>query len=885
MNDYYKVLSEYQNLYKINQINLNNLVNISIEIQTIKNGLKLFNSNFSDNNKNNDYLLPPFTTMNEAFKTFSKRFKCVVTSLEDEIVFPIETLYQNNELICKENLNSFNQMANILIENKQHLNKTMENFKQALKENNIKTNSEDDIMRKQAKIENSKQLYKYAIEKMNKIIEESNEKYNKINKGIDANDESRMAILKEILNKYSKMCFKLGEIFSDYGKTIKEEVVEKIDTKFRIQVFNPQGESNERFQKEEYNENFQDEEKKNREENNTSFADEFELISDSDINTTNLNKGKTKQEIKEQTTTTIFNFISILLIKTEMPLEKITQIIQFINEVEDHNPKNSNAALFLQQLLKIGNNIEFPNLKNLNHFSNILNALSININTKKNNNNSFFINDLIIEVCEKCFYNDVYLYSLLGKRNKFYTTKTFWSQLITNKFIYSLNTHVKKLISDKELKGNNKTGKIYLLEFLEFSKKIDGYNKLNEAKKTALEQFARKEIDILIKENINHMSNFKIPRNVGLEVINEYCRKFGVNPEKKEYYIALLLTELSKNYNYKIKKSILKETTTGNLLLLKNSSLFLSNADILNLFLLNKSLTFSLKQKVFKRILNDNARTISLNKRMEIWSILLNLKSIQVKYSNYKEIYEKITKEDTNNLKNNEIIELDVVRTFFEENIEENQNKIKIILITLNYLFPNVSYCQGMNYIAAFLLQVFDYNEEKTFYYMAGIISNTDFGKLFENDLRLLKIFFFVVDKIIQVFIPKVYDVIKKNSIMTNYFCPPWFLTLWTNVCPTFNKENTPFSSLSIIENFFVDGWISAIRAGYTVLKYYENEIWTFPKEDIMHFIINQLPTKELLKNEYFETFRNEYNKSRKVIKKELISNITKIYCFEEKNN
>ena len=76
-----------------------------------------------------------------------------------------------------------------------------------------------------------------------------------------------------------------------------------------------------------------------------------------------------------------------------------------------------------------------------------------------------------------------------------------------------------------------------------------------------------------------------------------------------------------------------------------------------------------------------------------------------------------------------------------------------------------------MNYIAAFLLQVFDYNEEKTFYYMAGIISNIHFGKLFDNDLRLLKIFFFVVEKIIQVFIPKVYDVIKKNTIMTNYFC------------------------------------------------------------------------------------------------------------------
>jgi hypothetical protein len=419
----------------------------------------------------------------------------------------------------------------------------------------------------------------------------------------------------------------MGEIFTDYGKTIKEQVVEKIDPKFRIQVFNPKGDLK-RFQKEEYNENFQDEEKKNKEENTTSFADEFELINDSDINTGNINKGKTKQEIKEQTTNTIVNYISILLIKTEMPLEKITQIIQFINEVDDNNPKKSNAALFLQHLLNMGNDIYFPNLTNLNHFSNILNALSININTKKNNSNSFIINDLIIQVCEKCYHNDIYLYSLLGKRNKFYTTKTFWSQLITNKFIYSINNHVKKIIHDKELKGNIKTGKIYLLEFLEFSKKIDNYNKLNEAKKTALEQFARKEIDILIKENINHMSNFKIQRNVGLELINEYCRKFGVNPEKKEYYIALLLTELSKNYNYKIKKTILKETTTGNLLLLKNSSLFLSNADILNLFLLNKSLTFSLKQKVFKRILNDNARTISLNKRMEIWSILLDLKSI-----------------------------------------------------------------------------------------------------------------------------------------------------------------------------------------------------------------------------------------------------------------
>ena len=120
MNDYFKVLSEYQNLCKVNQLNLDNLVNISIEIQTIKNGLKLLNSNLSTNNQNN-FLLSPFLTMNNAFQVFSKNFNNIITSLEDEIIFPIETLSQNNEIISKENLNSFNQMANTLIENKPNL--------------------------------------------------------------------------------------------------------------------------------------------------------------------------------------------------------------------------------------------------------------------------------------------------------------------------------------------------------------------------------------------------------------------------------------------------------------------------------------------------------------------------------------------------------------------------------------------------------------------------------------------------------------------------------------------------------------------------------------------------------------------------------------------
>ena len=48
--------------------------------------IKLLNSNLSTNNQNN-FLLSPFSTMNNAFQVFSKNFNNIITSLEDEIIF------------------------------------------------------------------------------------------------------------------------------------------------------------------------------------------------------------------------------------------------------------------------------------------------------------------------------------------------------------------------------------------------------------------------------------------------------------------------------------------------------------------------------------------------------------------------------------------------------------------------------------------------------------------------------------------------------------------------------------------------------------------------------------------------------------------------------
>ena len=57
----------------------------------------------------------------------------------------------------------------------------------------------------------------------------------------------------------------------------------------------------------------------------------------------------------------------------------------------------------------------------------------------------------------------------------------------------------------------------------------------------------------------------------------------------------------------------------------------------------------------------------------------------------------------------------------------------------LIHLSKGTGYYQGMNYIVGFLYQVFDFNEEKTFYYMLAIQKNTKYKDIFKDELYLVR--------------------------------------------------------------------------------------------------------------------------------------------------
>ena len=127
-------------------------------------------------------------------------------------------------------------------------------------------------------------------------------------------------------------------------------------------------------------------------------------------------------------------------------------------------------------------------------------------------------------------------------------------------------------------------------------------------------------------------------------------------------------------------------------------------------------------------------------------------------------------------------------------------------------LIPDINYCQRFNFIYAFLLRIIN-NAEESFNIMMGIFLHTNFGDIFYDDLSKVEIYFSIFERLLSLFLPESSNFFKTNSILTNFYASPWFITLFTN---TMNKN----SKLDIIIKIF-DNFILMDGNQYIILHYY----------------------------------------------------------------
>ena len=852
MNDFQNISQDFYLIKKSNNEFLNSTKMIfnffdSI-IKNMKNNLNNYETSIKKILNLNEIKFSPF------FSLFEKIIEIInlinfssnefLNKLNKTFLEPFLILTNNLEEFTNNNNSNFKLLSNKLIEQKNNLNFSYSNY---LNSYNQFKNNENEY----SKFINNENLYKYEIIKINNLIEDSNKNFKTLIEQSNNKKLKTMIILKDFCAKFVNNLSKFD--FSEINEKIKNLFNENgifENLKKNKNIFYNFNEEN-RFKLENFQDLKNDENNFNFNNNNNNIND-FEIIVDDEEFDKNNNKNEKF-------------FIKNLLNKEEFNIDFIKNFIDFIgekNKIEDEF-FYSNFSKFLNKLnLKFKNEIYFFNEKNLIHFSKILNSILTNLNENNLNEKIYFLK--IVNLSEKTFSNENFLSFYLSKNNKIFNSKNFWLNL----FNFELYENINKIINEK---------KIYkkILKYEKFIKLFQKNNffeyfKLNEEKTIFFKNIFNNIFNNLIFKYLKHLIFFKNSLEFCESILNEITSFFLFDENYYKFYLFFI-----KCFYIKIKFNNNKKKINY---YLNHSIFYLNQENYLNLLLLNKNFNKIFFKKIFKIFIYKNL-TNSFEFKQKFYNIIFKIDFIKKNYNFNNLLLEYKNLPNKKNIPNSNIIEFDVVRSFILIKNDENIEKLKNILNLINYKFSKIGYSQGMNNLVSYFLELFNYNEEKTFYFIVGIFLFTDYLNLFINDCQNLKMFFFIVEKIIEIYFPNLFFIFNNNSIESGYFSYSLFITLFTFCF----SEKIKKSILFIIENFIYDDFKAIFVAIFTVINYYKNDILNIKKEKIVEFIVNKIFTKNFLYDENFNVFVEEYSKNKKIIHKNLIENIKNLFILKNK--
>ena len=588
----------------------------------------------------------------------------------------------------------------------------------------------------------------------------------------------------------------------------------------------------------------------------------------------------------------------------------------------DNNPLNVNHKLFSLFENKLRNDSKFATtildkmlceyfqtkiyhqFKNKDQFyrvAQVLTDISMNKDLANFSKPNFDINFVIIYIAERGFFLDEknkrkYLCSVLGEKGNIFKEKEFWKNLL----IFKINSSIKKL-TDKEMKEDLKEknkkkskvqGAVKFLIDIGTKGSAKQAKKLKKIKEKKEKELRYKALISILKEFVSHFPNFNLDMPICNDIVMEIGTEYNLEKDEIMYLISFINSNMYsiKNNNMKQKpksKYLInkindsKNIKQKHLLLILNSCfMFLYPKDYINLIRVNKFFKNMSEKTIFKHIFlkSDSSplciNLFDVNKHIELWLYYLkyNKKSLIYGEQRKKILEEKLVTQFI------DIINLDVDRTFFDTNQDENRQKLKNILMTLSICKPNIGYCQGMSFIGQFLLVITKYDEERSFDVFSALITKANYGDLMIDNFEQMKKYFYVFERLINIYLPDLDIILKKNNVSASYYITPWFITLFTN---SFCTNHTKLL-MRIFDMFVFDGWICIIRIGLLLLKHYQSFLIEMKFEEILQFLINELKEKyDFFNNSNYDKFIELYHEMK--IPKGLVINIENEYELNKK--
>ena len=783
-------------------------------------------------------------------------------------------------------------------------------------------------------MENNEQVYKTEIKRMNKVYEENEEKYADIIKLFRNNNIDKIkffsSTLKLIFANINQLITKQNEIISKFDR-IGDNVKVNRDIILYDEKFNYYNDNKKRFLFEQFldfkkfKKSFNKQSNSSSQENygNTTFGNLMGFFrSNNSTNDTsnNLKENENPDEIiKKDIMKKVFklgrNDEKFIENDDEAKADELflKQILSKKEKIDENDFKNlmnkikqneANLVRFIYVLItfyKTNKIIKIENYDNLKYLSNILDYV---LNTCKKNDKLFGICFMVIFVAEKTIYiseDNIYIKHYLCKllsNNEVFQDPDFWLNLIDQKIEMTTNKNVKVEIEKKEKEKEEERPNTLMTGFKNyfFSNKIRENQKLeNEILFRQLyeEKLPQYTVEIL-EEYMHHFSSFNFEHRKTSELIVDLSTKYKFDNKYVTFFLAQLNSNLYSIKNltssvtdgvkeldydklfFNTDKRKFKKVLDNKIRCMIYSLKFIEIKELPNLLCLNKTYNTSLLKIIYKNIL-IKYRDMDIKTHIYIWKIILGYTKIKKEY-NYQKILKQL-EDNPGKISSNEIIRLDVNRTNFEKDKEINREKISRILRGLSLCCPDVNYSQGMNFIAAFLLNICG-DEEEAFYIFLSLLLTSDYGTLFMKELANLKKFFYVFERIIDILLPELYNYLKINNIKVSFFVSPWFITLFTDTYLNIKNRENPRVLLRIWDLFLFSGCKSILKVGISLLKNYEHKIMNLTFEELLRFLISDIPKSDFFQNNSYDNLMKTYINFK--IESGLISNIESEYQIKK---
>lgn len=147
---------------------------------------------------------------------------------------------------------------------------------------------------------------------------------------------------------------------------------------------------------------------------------------------------------------------------------------------------------------------------------------------------------------------------------------------------------------------------------------------------------------------------------------------------------------------------------------------------------------------------------------------------------------------------------------------------LSTVLNTYAFYNPEIEYCQGMNYIAGFLLALYK-NEESAFKVLHAITDKYNMADLFNPDIPSLKLFFLQLDRMLCLTNPDLFTHFEAEEVTSSYYGSAWFITVFTNSLLSNVSEKEPHTCnetlLQLWDYFIISGWKAITKLGLYLLN------------------------------------------------------------------